>query len=87
MWCSIAEGDHVHLENVAVLPEYSGRGVGTRLIAHVERATREAGYHAVELYTNEVMTENLAMYAKVGYVEIIRRRVAGFNRVFFRKEV
>lgn len=81
------EGDHVHLENVAVLPEYSGRGVGKHLIEHVERATREAGYEAVELYTNEAMTENLAMYLKIGYVEIDRRGEAGFNRVFFRKPV
>lgn len=81
------EGDHVHLENVAVLPEYSGRGVGKRLIEHVERATRTAGYEAVELYTNEAMAENLAMYPKLGYDEVGRRREAGFSRVFFRKQV
>ncbi|NIC06160.1 GNAT family N-acetyltransferase [Halomonas sp. DX6] len=80
-------GDHILLENVAVLPAYSGRGIGRRLIEHVERAAREAGYGAVELYTNEAMTENLAMYPKLGYVEVGRRREAGFNRVFFRKRL
>ncbi|WP_104205248.1 GNAT family N-acetyltransferase [Billgrantia saliphila] len=81
------EGDYIHLENVAVLPEYSGRGIGKRLIEHVERTSSEAGYEAVELYTNEAMTENLAMYLKMGYVEVGRRREAGFNRVFFRKQI
>lgn len=81
------EGDHIHLENVAVLPEYSGRGIGKHLIEHVECAAREAGYEAVELYTNEAMTENLAMYPKIGYIEVDRRRQSGFNRVFFRKQV
>lgn len=81
------EGDHIHLESVAVLPDCSGRGVGKQLIAHVERAAAGSGYHAVELYTNEAMAENLAMYAKLGYVEIRRRSDAGFNRVYFRKEV
>lgn len=81
------EDDHVHLENIAVLPEYSGRGVGKRMLLHVERAARESGYEAVELYTNEAMTENLTMYPKIGYVEVGRRREAGFNRVFFRKQV
>ncbi|WP_277809714.1 GNAT family N-acetyltransferase [Chromohalobacter canadensis] len=81
------EGDHLHLENIAVLPEYSGRGVGKRLIEYVEHAAKEAGYEAVELYTNEAMTENLAMYPKIGYIEVGRRRESGFNRVFFRKQV
>ena len=81
------ECDHVHLESVAVVPEYSGRGVGKRLIQHVENAAKESGYHAVELYTNEAMSENLAMYPKLGYTEVCRRCDAGFNRAFFRKQI
>ncbi|MFN3581324.1 MAG: GNAT family N-acetyltransferase [Pseudomonas sp.] len=81
------EGDHAHLENVAVSPEYQGRAVGRRLIEHVEQTARKAGYQAVELYTNEAMTENLAMYPRIGYIEVGRRREAGFNRVFFRKQM
>lgn len=81
------EGEHFHLENLGVLPEYRGCGIGRRLIEHVECAAKEAGYKAVELYTNEAMTENLALYPRIGYVEIDRRREAGFNRVFFRKQL
>jgi hypothetical protein len=66
------EGDHVHLESVAVLPA---------------KSARLAGLKAVELYTNEAMVENLAMYEKIGYKEIQRRRDAGFKRVFFRKSL
>lgn len=79
--------DHVHLENVAVSPEFSGGGIGKHLIAHVERFARDAGYQAVELYTNEAMTENLAMYRRLGYSEVDRRHEDGFDRVFFRKQV
>lgn len=81
------ERDHIHLESVAVLPEYSGRGVGRLLIEHVECTAREAGYKAVELYTNGAMTENLVIYPKMGYVEVNRRFDAGFDRVFFRKQL
>ena len=81
------EGDHILLENVAVLPEHQGRGIGRRLIAFVEQAARRSGFTAVELYTNEKMVENLGRYPKLGYVETSRRRVKGFARVFFRKEV
>lgn len=79
--------DHMHLENVAVLPSYSGQGVGKKLVAHVERAASENGFAAVELYTNEAMTENFPLYLNLGYVETERKLQAGFNRVFFRKSI
>jgi len=82
-----SEGDQIHLENVAVQPEYKGQGIGGRLIAFVEVEARRRGFVAVELYTNEKMFENLDMYPKHGYVEIDRRTVDGFARVFFRKTV
>jgi ribosomal protein S18 acetylase RimI-like enzyme len=81
------EDDHIHLESVAVLPSRSGKGVGKRLIDHAEQFAQQAGLKAVELYTNEAMAENLAMYSKLGYQVIGRKIQAGFHRVFFRKPV
>jgi GNAT superfamily N-acetyltransferase len=81
------EGDHLHLDAVAVLPEHSGKGLGRGLIGFVEHVARRDGFQAVELYTNEAMTENLAMYPKLGYRETHRKQDAGYNRVFFRKAV
>jgi len=43
-------GDHLHLENVAVDPEYQGRGDGFRLIEFVEQAARKRGYDRVEAF-------------------------------------
>lgn len=77
--------DHMHLENVGVLPRFNGRGCGRRLIEHVEQAATRNGLAAVELYTNEKMVENIAMYPKLGYTEVDRRIDQGFSRVFFRK--
>lgn len=82
-----SEADHLHLENVAVDPSYAGQGIGKTLVEYVEQAARDKDLKAVELYTNEAMTENLAMYPKLGYVETERRQQAGFNRVFFRKPI
>jgi ribosomal protein S18 acetylase RimI-like enzyme len=81
------EGDHLHLENVAVVPAHAGKGIGKKLVAYVEQAAREKGLAAVELYTNEAMTENLAMYPTLGYIETERKQQDGFNRVFFRKPI
>ncbi|MEH6457149.1 MAG: GNAT family N-acetyltransferase [Cocleimonas sp.] len=79
--------NHLHLENVAVVPAHSGKGIGKQLIEYVEHAALKKGLHAVELYTNEAMTENLAMYPSLGYVETGRKQQDGFYRVFFRKPV
>ena len=79
------EEDHLHLENVAVNPTHAGRGIGKMLVKYVEQTARARSLNAVELYTNEVMTENLKIYVKLGYTEIARNQQNGFNRVFFRK--
>ncbi len=80
-----ARGDHVHLENVAVHPDFQSMGYGIQLITFVEQFAIEAGAAAVELYTNAKMTENLTLYPKLGYAEMGRRHEDGFDRVFFRK--
>ena len=82
-----AEDRHVMLENVAVLPSAAGRGVGKKLIAFCEDTTRQRGFGAVHLYTNEKMVENLSIYPRLGYVEVDRRTEAGFNRVYFEKSL
>ena len=77
----------MHLENVAVLPAQAGQGTGSQLIAFVEKKATTSGMLAVNLYTNEVMTENIKWYQKIGYQEIERRQDMGFERVFFRKSL
>ena len=77
--------DHLHLENVAVDPQFQGFGYGVQLIRHAEQAARDIGLGAVELYTNAKMTENLTLYPHLGYAELGRWREDGFDRVFYRK--
>ncbi|MQQ07702.1 GNAT family N-acetyltransferase [Epibacterium sp. SM1979] len=75
----------VELENIAVRPSATGRGVGKALIQFCEDSARQGGAQAVALYTNAKMVENLAIYPHLGYQEIARRREDGFDRVFFKK--
>lgn len=80
-----AEDQHMLLENIAVLPRASGRGVGKALVNFCEAAAQRRGLNGVHLYTNEKMTENLSIYPKLGYAEVDRRSEDGFNRVYFEK--
>lgn len=77
--------NHMQLESVAVLPAMAGQGIGKRLIEFCENTARQAGLATVQLYTNEKMTDNLAIYPRLGYVETDRRSEDGFGRVFFAK--
>jgi GNAT superfamily N-acetyltransferase len=81
--CETADG--LLLDNVAVLPASKGQGVGKALLVHAEKIARAMGHSSIYLYTNERMSENIALYAKVGYVEYERRQEQGFRRVFMRK--
>ncbi len=83
----IARPGYLLLDNVAVLPAAQGRGIGTRLLALAEERARALGLGEIRLYTNEVMTENIAYYARRGYTETHRARQNGFDRVFFRKRL
>ena len=79
--------DALEIVNVAVRPESQGRGHGRTLLSFAEGEGRRRGYCAVTLYTNVHMTENLARYRLLGYVETGRGTGHGFDRVFFRKEL
>lgn len=67
--------DHLLIYSVALRPEQQGRGLGRRLLAFAEEKTREAGYNVVKLYTNSLMTENIARYTHLGYLETRRERL------------
>ena len=82
-----AEEEHILLENVAVLPSTAGRGVGKALIGFCENAALQRGLNAVHLYTNEMMTDNLSIYSKLGYRKVARREEEGFKRVYFEKNL
>ncbi len=75
------------LDNVAVAPEAQGAGIGRVLLDHAEAASRAAGFATITLYTNELMAENIALYARRGYLETERRQEKGHRRVYMRKSL
>jgi N-acetylglutamate synthase-like GNAT family acetyltransferase len=77
--------DALVVANVAVLPEEQHAGVGRGLLAFAEHEARRLGHEAIELWTNERMTENQALYARLGYAVFEHRMVDGYARVFMRK--
>jgi 8-oxo-dGTP pyrophosphatase MutT (NUDIX family)/N-acetylglutamate synthase-like GNAT family acetyltransferase len=82
-----SDGQAWFVENVAVDPRRQGHGLGGRLLAFAEAQARVRGVREMRLYTNVHMTENLAMYAHLGYHEVDRRTEHGFHRVYLCKQL
>ncbi|MFT4130487.1 GNAT family N-acetyltransferase [Labrys sp. (in: a-proteobacteria)] len=83
----IPQADAMLLDNVAVAPAAQGRGLGRRLLLAAEDFAREAAYRRIRLYTNEAMTENIALYSRCGYAETHRIEEKGLRRVYMEKDL
>ena len=79
--------DHLLVENVAVHPQWQRHGLGRGLMAHAETEARRRGLDLLRLYTNVAMTENIALYERLGYVETHRGVEDGRHRVFMEKRI
>jgi ribosomal protein S18 acetylase RimI-like enzyme len=73
------------LDSIAVDPSAQGAGVGRKLFEFAEKEAKRHGYDSIYLMTNEKMTENQALYSRIGYILFDRRIVHGYPRVLMRK--
>lgn len=75
------------VDNVAVHPDYQGKGLGRKLMALAEEEARRLGLTTVTLYTHERMTENIELYKRLGYTESERKTEQGYQRIYMQKSV
>ena len=73
------------VDNVAVDPAHQGSGAGRALLEHAEAEARSAGFDSIYLMTHELMSENLELYERFGYVEFDRRPPGERYLVYLRK--
>jgi GNAT superfamily N-acetyltransferase len=83
----IPAGGSLLVENVAVHPHAQGAGLGRRLMEFAEAEAARMGLARLSLYTNVVMTENQAIYARLGYRETRREAEDGYRRVYMEKVI
>ena len=83
----VLEPDTMLLNNIAVHFAVKGRGYGRRLLEYAEQTTREAGRPTLRLFTNALMTENIALYTRIGFVETGRDVIDGRERVNMAKRL
>lgn len=65
--------------NLAVVPAFQRRGIGTALVAHAVRTARDAGFRRLEISTGDSGTGQIALYERCGFVR------CGVDRDYFVK--
>lgn len=73
------------LDNLAISPQAQGLGYGRQLLDFAEQRALAGGHRCIRLYTNEHMTENIALYTRRGYVQTHRAEDHGLRRVYMSK--
>ena len=75
------------LDNIAVLPDSQAKGFGRALIGFAEAEARRRGFGEIHLYTHASMSENIALYRRIGFVETHRGSEKGYDRVYMTKRL
>ena len=78
-------GEALLLDNVAVSPAAQGKGYGRTLIAFAEQEARRRLFIELRLYTHVLMTENIALYERIGFRKTKTVTEQGFERVYMAK--
>ncbi|HEU4327818.1 MAG TPA: GNAT family N-acetyltransferase [Roseiflexaceae bacterium] len=81
------EPDTLLIASVAIHPQYQGQGFGRQLLAWAEHEARRAGYDRLRLYTNALMTKNIALYSRLGFRETHREAYPDATVVHLAKSI
>jgi len=81
------EPDYLHIFSVAVHPQDQKYGFGCRLLNWAELEAQRYVRQEIHLLTNALMVENIALYLRLGYIEIGREPYLGSTVVYMAKKL
>ena len=82
------EPAHLLIENIAVMPERHGKGIGSVLLERAQTIARGFGVTEMRLYFHEKFAANHLFYARRGFVEFARvPHPAGGEIVYMKKSI
>jgi len=68
----VPRGKFMKISNLAVHPNYSGKGLGRKLMELAEGEARRQGYIEMRLNTHAAIPENVRLYEHLGWAEVSR---------------
>jgi ribosomal protein S18 acetylase RimI-like enzyme len=81
------DGSSSDIKRMWVDARARGSGLGRRLLAELERRAVEHGDRAVQLETNALLVEAIALYRRAGFVEVAAFNDEPFADHWFRKDL
>jgi len=81
----VREPECLLIYSVAIRPGFQAQGLGRCLLDWAERQAADGGYRRLRLYTNALMTSNIALYRGLGYEETAREPYLGSTLVHMSK--
>lgn len=75
-----AEGGHLHVRRLAVVPDLQGRGMGRAMMAWAESEAGRRGLAAVTVGVRLALTGNRAFFGRLGYVPVAEHAHPGYDR-------
>jgi len=60
------DDEKIRMMQVAVLPQYQGKGIGRQIVAYAEKRAKKAGYSTLIMHA---MLSVVSFYEKMGYVQ------------------
>ena len=75
----------INISDLAVLPEYRGRGIGSALLAAVEHKARELGCCRITLEVQENNARARHVYDRSGYTQAVYGETTGGSLYYWKK--
>jgi N-acetylglutamate synthase-like GNAT family acetyltransferase len=79
--------DQGELKWIYVLPERQRKGIGTKLVRHLEGVAKDLCLSEMTLFTDEKATWAINFYKKMGYKQIDKRKLPWGHDIMMKKKL
>ena len=81
------DGERAQIRRMRVHPDFQRRGFGQAIFTALEKRAGELGYSVLHLDTTVLQVAAQGFYAKNGFKEVRRGKLAGFDCIFYEKQL
>ena len=81
------ESKAIYLSKLAIVPEYSGKGLGKKCMKYIENLAKNEGYENIRFDVYDKSLNTIAFYKKLGYTVTDTAKTRRFTVLLMEKRV